>query len=72
MPGFGVRVKSVGKGGAKSFIADYVSPVDTRKRRTTLGRAEKMSLEQARRHTRKLFGQVADGREPAGREAPEA
>lgn len=60
MPGFGLRVKA---SGVKSFLIQY--RVGRRTRRFTIGQYDKWKPEAARREARKLFGRVADGKDPS-------
>jgi hypothetical protein len=63
MHGFGLRVRAGGKAEHRSFIAQY--KVGDKHRRITLGNASKVTLENARREARKIFGKVALGTDPA-------
>ncbi|MEO1359986.1 MAG: tyrosine-type recombinase/integrase [Pseudomonadota bacterium] len=56
LKGFGVRV---GTSGNKSFVAQY--RVEGRERKTTLGRTDKLKVEQARRMAQSLLGSAARG-----------
>jgi integrase len=65
LPCFGVRVYPPGKvrtSGRRSFVCCYRT--QGRKRLATLGRADVLTLEQARRKARSFLGQVADGNDP--------
>lgn len=59
LPGFGVRVFPNGRA---SFVCSY--RVQGRKRLATLGRADVLTLDAARRKARSYLGQVADGADP--------
>jgi integrase len=59
LPGFGVRVFPNGR---KSYVCCY--RVQRRKRLATLGRADVLTLEQARRKARGYLGQVSYGEDP--------
>ena len=64
MPGFGVRVLP-GKGGEphRSYIAQY--KLGQKHRRMTIGNVLKVSLEDARKKAKKIFGDVAHDLDPA-------
>jgi integrase len=59
LPGFGVRVFP---NGGRSYVCSY--RVMKRKRLATVGRADVLTLEQARRKARVYLGQVCDGEDP--------
>lgn len=61
LPGFGVRVQ---KSGRKTYICRYRTHSRTQ-RTLTLARYVDMPPEQARALARKVFGQVAEGKDPA-------
>jgi integrase len=63
MPGFGLRIRSGGGGEHRTFIAQY--KIGAKHRRITLGNAAKVTLEDARKEARKIFGKVAIGHDPA-------
>jgi hypothetical protein len=60
LPGFGVRVSVQG---TKTFVLKY-RLASGRVRWKTLGRTERLSLEQARKRARRDAGLVADGHDP--------
>src|SRR5215468_3852237 len=64
LPGFGLRVTP---GGVKSFILQYRAGRGrgAPKRRVTVGRYGKWTVDQARREARRLLGEVAQGQDPA-------
>jgi integrase len=64
MPGFGLRIRASGAGEHRTFIAQY--KIGEKHRRITLGNAAKVTLENARKEARKIFGKVAIGEDPAG------
>ena len=61
LPGFGVRLRA---GGSKGFVIQY--KIGEQNRRMTLGSAAKLTLEQARKEAKKIFGKVASGEDPQG------
>src|SRR5262249_5545391 len=61
--GLGIRCRA---GGAKTFCLKY--RIGGRQRWITIGRfGSPWTIEMARRHVRKLLGQVADNKDPAAR-----
>ncbi len=58
-PGFGLRVLPNGRRG---YVCSY--RIQKRKRLAVLGRADVVTLEQARRKARSYLGQVSDGEDP--------
>ena len=64
MPGFGVRVLP-GRGGEphRSYIAQY--KFGPKHRRITIGNVAKISLEDARKQAKKIFGKLAHDTDPA-------
>jgi integrase len=71
VPGFGVRVQASGR---KTFVVRYRNQHGTA-RKMTIARCCDLTPDKAREKARKVFGQVADGRDPAverqeAREAP--
>jgi integrase len=67
MPGFGLRVRNGGKREHRTYILQY--KIGPKQRRMTLGHAAKIGLDEAHRKARKLFGQIADGKDPANEKA---
>ena len=64
MPGFGVRVlPGRGEEPHRSYIAQY--KLGQKHRRMTIGNVLKLSLEDARKEAKKIFGDVAYGIDPA-------
>lgn len=63
MPGFGLRIRAGDRGEHRTFIAQY--KIGAKHRRITLGNAAKVTLEDARKEARKIFGKVAIGKDPA-------
>ncbi len=64
MPGFGVRVlPGRGEEPHRSYIAQY--KLGQKHRRMTIGNVLKLSLEDARKEAKKIFGDVAHGIDPA-------
>jgi integrase len=63
LPGFGVRVRSGGKRPHRSFIVQY--KIGAKQRRISLGNVAKLTLADAFKQARKIFGEVAHGRDPA-------
>ena len=69
IPGFGVRVHP---SGAKAFLLNYRAGNGGRKapnKRVVVGRAGRMTPDQARRRAQELLGRVATGEDPAGERA---
>ena len=69
LTGFGVRVHP---SGAKSFLVNYRAGEGGRKapnKRVVIGRAGRVTPDQARRLTQELLGRVAAGDDPAGERA---
>jgi integrase len=67
MPGFGLRIRAGGKKEHRTFIVQY--KIGTKQGRASLGNVAKVSLEDARRRAKKIFGKVADGQDPAKEKA---
>jgi integrase len=67
IPGFGLRVRNGGKREHRTYILQY--KIGPKQRRMTLGNAAKIGLDEARRKARKLFGKIADGKDPANEKA---
>ena len=67
MPGFGLRVRNGGKQEHRTYILQY--KIGPKQRRMTLGSVAKISLDEAHRKARKLFGAIADGKDPANEKA---
>ena len=63
MPGFGLRVRNGGNREHRTYILQY--KIGPKQRRMTLGNVAKIGLDDAQRKARKLFGQIADGKDPA-------
>ena len=64
MPGFGVRLRG-DKGIHRTFIAQY--KIGAKHRRINLGNVAKVNLEAAKAEAKRIFGDVAHGRDPAGK-----
>lgn len=60
MPGFGLRLRS---GGSRIFVIQY--KVGAKHRRITLGSASKITADDARKSAKRIFGKLADGKDPA-------
>lgn len=67
MAGFGLRVRAGGKAEYRTFIAQY--KIGAKHRRITLGNAAKVTLEDAQKRAKKIFGKVANGEDPANEKA---
>src|SRR5215472_11663573 len=67
MPGFGLRIRVGDKGQHRTFIAQY--KIGEKHRRITLGDVRKVTLENARKEAKRIFGSVAHGRDPANEKA---
>jgi integrase len=67
MPGFGVRIRAGDKVQHRTFIAQY--KIGEKHRRITLGDVRKVTLEDARKEAKRIFGSVAHGRDPANEKA---
>src|SRR6516162_6570155 len=67
MPGFGIRIRAGDKGEHRTFIAQY--KIGAKHRRITLGDIRKVTLEDARKEAKRIFGSVAHGRDPANEKA---
>jgi integrase len=67
MPGFGLRVRVGDKTQHRTFIAQY--KIGSKHRRITLGNAGKVTLEDAQKRAKIIFGKVADGKDPANEKA---
>jgi integrase len=67
MPGFGLRLRAGEKATHRTFIAQY--KIGAKHRRITLGNASKVTLDTARKNAKKVFGKVADGKDPANEKA---
>jgi integrase len=67
MPGFGVRLRASDKDIHRTFIAQY--KIGAKHRRINLGNVAKVNLEDARAEAKRIFGDVAHGRDPAGKKA---
>jgi integrase len=65
LPCFGLRVRPAGRqraGGRRNFVCSY--RIHGRKRLASLGRADVITLDQARKKARTFLGQVAKGEDP--------
>jgi integrase len=67
MPGFGLRVRAGDKRQHRTFIAQY--KIGSKHRRITLGNVSKVTLDDAQRRAKSIFGKVADGKDPANEKA---
>jgi integrase len=67
MSGFGLRLRNGGKQEHRSYILQY--KIGPKQRRMTLGSVAKISLGEAQKRARKLFGAIADGEDPANEKA---
>jgi integrase len=67
MPGFGLRVRNGGKREHRTYILQY--KIGPKQRRMTLGNVAKIGLDDAQRKARKLFGKIAEGKDPANEKA---
>jgi hypothetical protein len=67
MPGFGLRIRAGSKSQHRTFIAQY--KIGSKHRRINLGDVRKVTLENARREAKRIFGRVANGRDPANEKA---
>jgi len=64
MPGFGLRIRNREH---RTIIAQY--KLGNKHRRINLGVVGKVSFEDAKQHARKIFGQVAENKDPADKRA---
>jgi len=67
MPGFGLRVRNGGKREHRTYILQY--KIGPKQRRMSLGNVSKIDLEAAQRMARRLFGKIAEGKDPANDKA---
>jgi integrase len=67
MPGFGLRVRAGDKSEHRTFIAQY--KIGAKHRRITLGNVAKVTLEDAQKRAKRIFGKVANGEDPANEKA---
>ena len=67
MPGFGLRVRVGDKGEHRTFIAQY--KIGDKHRRITLGDVRKVTLDKARDGAKRIFADVAYGKDPANEKA---
>ena len=67
MPGFGLRLRNGGKREHRTYILQY--KIGPKQRRITLGNVAKIDVDEARRKARRLFGKIADGKDPANEKA---
>src|SRR5215471_4349398 len=67
MPGFGLRIRAGDKAQHRTFIAQY--KIGEKHRRITLGDVRKVTLENARKEAKRIFGSVANGHDPANEKA---
>jgi integrase len=63
MPGFGLRIRKGENREHRTFIAQY--KIGAKHRRIMLGNAAKVTLDNARKEAKKVFGKVAIGEDPA-------
>ena len=63
MHGFGLRVRANGKSEHRTFIAQY--KIGAKHRRVTIGNTNKITLENAKAEAKRIFGKVANGKDPA-------
>src|SRR5262249_21315829 len=64
---FGIRIRAGDKAQHRTFIAQY--KIGEKHRRITLGDVRKVTLENARREARRIFGSVVNGYDPANEKA---
>src|SRR5262249_18635951 len=64
---FGIRIRAGDKAQHRTFIAQY--KIGEKHRRITLGDVRKVTLENARREARRIFGSVVNGHDPANEKA---
>src|SRR5262249_1358344 len=67
MSGFGLRVRNSGKREHRTYILQY--KIGPKQRRITLGNVGKIGLHEAQKKAKKLFGAIADGKDPANEKA---
>lgn len=67
MPGFGLRIRAGDKKQHRTFIAQY--KIGSKHRRITLGNVAKVTLEDAKKRARTIFGKVAEGKDPENEKA---
>jgi integrase len=67
MPGFGLRIRNGGKQEHRTYVLQY--KIGPKQRRMTLGSVAKIGLGEAQKKARKLFGAIADGKDPANEKA---
>jgi integrase len=67
MPGFGLRIRAGEKSEHRTFIAQY--KIGSKNRRITLGNVAKVTLEDAQKRAKIIFGKVASGQDPANEKA---
>ena len=67
MPGFGLRVRNGGMREHRTYILQY--KIGPKQRRMTLGNVAKIDLNEAQRKARKIFGKIAEGKDPANEKA---
>ena len=67
MPGFGLRLRNGGRREHRTYILQY--KIGPKQRRMTLGNVAKIGLDEAQRKARKIFGAVAEGKDPANEKA---
>ena len=63
MHGFGLRIRANGNSVHRTFIAQY--KIGAKHRRVTIGNVDKVKLEDARAQAKKIFGDIAHGKDPA-------
>src|SRR5262245_6437112 len=67
MPGFGLRIRNGGTREHRTYIVQY--KIGPNQRRITMGNVAKISLSEAERKARKVFGALAEGKDPANDKA---
>ena len=67
MPGFGLRIRVGDRKQHRTFIAQY--KIGSKHRRITLGNVSKVTLEDAQKRAKIIFGRVAEGKDPANEKA---
>jgi hypothetical protein len=67
MPGFGLRVRAGDKRQHRTFIVQY--KIGSKHRRMKLGDVSKVTLDDAQKRAKIIFGKVAEGKDPANEKA---